>query len=137
MKDKKIFITSSSNPQLCIDVNEGSKKDSANLILFEYKGSPNQIWIRQGSCLVSQNSGKAIDISGGEQEGNKIIQYSKHGKQNQQWQIFPTQSPGLVYIASPSGLALTVKGNNIRSKADIVASRYNGSPNQHWIINYC
>lgn len=138
MEGQNIYITANSNPKMCIDVTGSSKNDSAEVILFDYNGTANQIWIRQGNCLVSKCSGKAMDISGGEKEGSKVIQFGKHGQANQQWQILPVQNnPNLAYIVSPSGLALTVKGNNMRAKTQIVASKYNGSPNQHWIINHC
>ena len=130
-----VYICANSKPNLCLDVNEGSKKDCAHIILFDYTGSKNQIWIRQGSCLVSKNSGKVLDIEGGEVDGKNVIQYKKNGSPNQQFQVIPNQlNPNIVYIASPSGLALTVKDNNITKRAEIVVSKYNGSPNQRWLI---
>ena len=135
---QQAFICSAINPKLCLDVNEGSKKDRARIILFDYTGADNQIWIREGNLLISKNSGKALDIEGGEGEGKNVIQYSKHGRANQQFQIcVPSEgNPNVVYITSPSGLAITVKNNNISKREKIIVSRYTGSPNQHWVLSY-
>ena len=132
-----VYICSNSNPQLCLDVSGAERKDCARVILYKYNGQPNQVWIRQGPCLISKNSGKAMDIEGGELEGKHIIQFKASGQPNQQFSVYPTNNnPNVVYITTPSGLALTVKGNNIREGAEVIASRYNGSPNQHWVLNY-
>ena len=132
-----VYICAYSNPKLCLDVNQGEKKDRARIILFDYNGQPNQIWIREENFLISKNSGKVMDIEGGEIEGKNLIQFTKTGGPNQQFQIIPTRNnPKVAYITSPSGLALTVKDNNIIKRAEIIASKFNAFPNQHWIINY-
>ena len=78
-----------------------------------------------------------MDIEGGELEGKNIIQFTKTGGPNQQFKIVAhPNNPSLAYIASPSGLVLTVKNNNISERAEIIASKYNGAVGQHWFINY-
>ena len=131
-----VFICSAVNPKLCLDVNEGSTKDRAKIILFDHTGGDNQVWIRQGNSLVSKKSGKALDIEGGEGEGKNVIQFTQNNGANQQFQITVGNSSGVVYITSPSGLALTVKNNNINKREEIIVSKLTGAHNQLWVLNY-
>ena len=131
-----VIICSAVNPNLCLDVNEGSTKDRARIILFDYSGNDNQLWVREGNALISKKSGKALDIEGGEGEGKNIIQFSKNNGANQQFKITVGNSSGVVYITSPSGLALTVKNNNIAKREEIVVSKLTGAHNQLWVLKY-
>ena len=131
-----VCICSAVNPKLCLDVKEGSKKDRARIILFDYTGNANQVWIRQGNSLISKSSGKALDIEGGEGEGKNVIQFTKNNGANQNFQITVGNSSGVVYITSPAGLALTVKNNNINKCEEIVVSRLTGAHNQLWVLSY-
>ena len=132
---QNISICPYNNHTLCFDVEQGSKDDRARIILFDCNGQANQVWIRQGPCLVSKNSGKVMDIEGGDNEGKNLIQFTKTGGSNQQFKIVAhPYNPSLVYIAAPSGLVLTVKDNNITKRGEIIVSKYNGSDGQHWFI---
>ena len=133
---QSVCICAATNDKLCLDVNQGSTENRANIILFDYTGSNNQIWIRQGNSLICKNSGKALDIEGGQGEGKNVIQFTKNNGPNQNFKIIPANNQGIVYITSPSGLALTVKGNNIKKREKIIVSRFSGSLNQLWVLRY-
>ena len=131
-----VCICSASNPNLCLDVNEGSTKDRAKIILFDYTGGDNQVWVRVGNSFASRKSGKVLDIEGGEGEGRRVIQFSKNNGTNQQFQITVGNSSGVCYITSPSGLALTVKNNNTAKREEIIVSKFTGAHNQLWVLKY-
>ena len=134
---QKIIISVASNPKLCLSVKGDDMNNRARIILFDYSEQENQIWIRKEKSLESKKSGRVLDIQGGEGEGNNIIQFNGNKSPNQQFEIIRTyNNPNVVKITSPSGLAITVKGNNINKNGEIIASKYKGDSNQHWVLSY-
>ena len=125
----EVYIVSEANHKFCLDVEKASKDDNADIILYELNGTPNQTWILEGTTIKSVNSGKVIDIKGGEEKGNKIIQYEATGGDNQKWYWHSDCT-----IRSEHGLCLDIEKGNIENGTSIIAYPCNGGINQKWKI---
>ena len=83
--------------------------------------------------LVNRGSGKALDVSGSSTaDGGDVVQWSRHGGLNQQWQ-FVDAGGGFYRVRSRhSGKVLDVLGASVANGADVVQWADHGGVNQQW-----
>jgi hypothetical protein len=69
---------------MCMDINGGSRNDSAPIIIWTKHSNWNQKFVfKPDGSIECPETGKVFDISGGSQgNGGKIIMYGKHGNWN-------------------------------------------------------
>ena len=85
--------------------------------------------------IVSRNSGKCLDISGGSTDaGAAAIQWTCHGGPNQQWRLEPAGGGAFRIIARHSGQALDVFGASLDDVAPIIQWPVHGGDNQVWTL---
>lgn len=87
-------ITNASNGR-ALDVNGASTADGANVIIWDYNGSPNQNWTIQPVgggyfTVTAVHSGKALDVyQASTADGASVLQWTLSGSPNQQWSFVP------------------------------------------------
>ena len=123
------YIVSEANPNLALDVAGASKNNGANVVIWDFVGSNNQKWIIRGQEITSVNSGKAMDIQGGEKKGAKIIQWDPNHGPNQKWYFHNDGT-----IRSQNGLCLDISGGKIERGTSVVAWENHNGINQKWRI---
>src|SRR5205823_181750 len=91
--------------------------------------------------IVSVNSGKVLDVSGGSQaDGAMIIQYHFHGGANQLWYIIPVdemvngQRPYQIVSVNNSSKLIDVNRGSTEDGAKIQQWTDNGRANQLWFL---
>lgn len=83
--------------------------------------------------LVSLNSGKCLDVSGGSTAaGAPAIQWTCHGGANQHWRLEPAGGGGFRIISRASGQALDVSGGSVDDNAPTIQWLVHGGDNQVW-----
>ena len=123
------YIVSQANPNLVLDVAGGNKGKGGNVIIWELLDLDNQKWIIQDHEIINVNSGKVLDIEGGENSGSKIIQWDSHHGPNQTWSLHPDGT-----IRSKNGLCLDIRGGKIEKGTPVIAWKSNNGLNQKWRI---
>ncbi|GAA4409594.1 endo-1,4-beta-xylanase [Actinokineospora soli] len=85
--------------------------------------------------LVNRNSGKAVDVLGASSaDGADVVQWSRNGGTNQQWQ-FVDAGGGYYRVRSQlSGKVLDVSGGSTANGADVVQWTDHGGANQQWRV---
>ena len=85
--------------------------------------------------VVNRNSGKSLDVNGGNMNnGGNIIQWDYSGGNNQQGQ-FTSQGNGYFSITNKnSGKSLDVNGGSLNGGAGIIQWDYSGGNNQQWQV---
>ena len=68
-----------------------------------------------------------VDISGGENKGNKLCTWDKHDGDNQKWTFHKDGT-----IRSPHDLCFDINGGNVSDGAEIIAWSVHGGANQQW-----
>jgi len=88
------------------------------------------------STMVSSNSGKCADVeAGGWTSGARVIQYTCHGQDNQQWTI-AAYNGSYQLIVKRTGECLSVAGDSALAGAQTVQYPCGGYTNQLWDIKY-
>jgi ricin-type beta-trefoil lectin protein len=71
----------------CVDTQDGSQADGAQVLYVPCSGSPSQKWTVSGTQLVA-NGGKCVDVSGGEPNPlAPLVLATCNGSPTQQWQL--------------------------------------------------
>jgi hypothetical protein len=86
--------------------------------------------------IISKNSGKCLDVSGGPSAtdpGTPLIQWSCWGGSNQSFQLTPV-ADGFEITAQNSGLQLDVAGISTDDGAAVIQWPYWGGPNEIWRV---
>jgi hypothetical protein len=85
--------------------------------------------------LVNQNSGKCLDLSGGNMANGAVTNqwsYDYNGA-NERWTLIPTENNDHFKIVSwVSGKAVSVSGDSTANSAQLVAWDYNNDSSQQW-----
>ena len=124
------YIVSRANPNFALDVEGESKSDKAHVIIWKFHGKENQIWKLEGTTVTSVNSGKVLDIEGGENPRAQIIQYEANGGDNQKWYWHFDGT-----IRSEHGLVLEIKDGELKEGTDVIANQpIEGNLCQQWRI---
>jgi hypothetical protein len=83
--------------------------------------------------IVSQSSGKVLDVAGGVcDDGASIIQWPLHGGVNQQWRLEPAGNGYVRIVSRLSGKVLDVAGGVNDDGASIIQWPWHGGANQQW-----
>jgi hypothetical protein len=83
--------------------------------------------------ITARHSGKVLDVAGaGLNDGAAVIQYTRHGDQNQQWQITPLSNDEYQLAAVHSGKCLDVAGASTNNSAPLIQWTCNGGGNQRF-----
>ena len=123
------FICSQQNPNLVLDIEGGTTQAGAHLIVWPHHGGANQQFTYDGQSIRSVSSGRVIDISGSETQGQQIIIWDSNRQPNQTWTFHPDGT-----IRSPSGLCLDIKGGNSAQGTKVISWQHTGGLNQKWLI---
>jgi hypothetical protein len=91
--------------------------------------NPNQDYI----ILSALNKGKALDVSQGQKDRNKILLWSKHGNQNQRYKI-KLSNNGRYQIYSNAGGVLQVPGGTPANGTQLAAGQQMNSPGEFFDI---
>ena len=85
------------------------------------------------SALVASHSRKCLDVSGGSlDDGASIIQWNRHGGNNQSWSVQATADGYSRIVSRHSGKCLEVSGWSTDDGASIIQSQCHGGENQQW-----
>ena len=85
--------------------------------------------------VVNQNSGKCLDLSGGNTANGAVTNqwsYDYNGA-NERWALIPTETGDhFLLISWVDGKAVSVSGDSIANEAQLVAWDYNSDSSQQW-----
>lgn len=85
--------------------------------------------------LVNRRSGKAIDVPGSStQQGTGLIQYTRHGNNNQRWRLSDLGSRVYHVVNVNSSLLADVSGGSSADDTAIIQWPNAGGTNQHWML---
>ncbi|HEX8330122.1 MAG TPA: RICIN domain-containing protein [Hymenobacter sp.] len=85
--------------------------------------------------IVSQSSGKCLDINGAStQAGEVALQWDYFGQTNQQWRIVDAGNGYVTLAARHSGQLLDVGGASTQNNAQVLQWPSHGGDNQRWLI---
>lgn len=128
------YISSLSNPNYLLSVQESSLNDEANVDIEENNSLRSQMWSITFSqddfvYINNYNSNKMVDVPGGNTEENtNIWQYSTLASYPQQWVLLPNEDGSIRIVTRlDANKCLTVDETN-----NVVLATYNGSDNQKW-----
>jgi hypothetical protein len=122
-------IQVANNPSLVLDISGGSNDDGAKLIIWGPNGGDNQKFEVTNDTVLCVKSQKVLDCSGGLKKGRSIIQFTYHGRANQQWVYDQTTQ---VIKSKSQNLVLDVKGGNLTAGTEVIAWPPNNGANQKW-----
>jgi streptogrisin C len=110
----------------CLDVNQASTANGAQLQIWDCHSNANQQFTQNGRAL--QVTGKCLDVPNNAAGGTRVQIWDCHGGTNQQWNV---NSNGTISNVQ-NGLCLDVNGGGTANgTAVIVWSCHNGA-NQRW-----
>jgi hypothetical protein len=123
----------------CLDVQEKSMQDGANIQQWDFGNGANQLWdvIHQGKgeySIVSKLSGRALDVQDkSTEDGANVQQYRFANGANQRWRL-QEQAGGYYQIVNvASGKCLDVDNSRVKEDgANVQQWRCAGAPNQQW-----
>ena len=119
-----------------IDIAGGSKKDGANVDIYERGNQGNQkIRIKKNEdgtyMLIALHSNKVLDVEGsGKKNGTNVCQYKNYGGEGQKWYMEPCGEGYYHIISKVNGLYLDVTGGLGRDGQNIEVWRGNGGKGQ-------
>ncbi|MHC5269121.1 RICIN domain-containing protein [Enterococcus sp. LJL98] len=129
---------------MVLSTTPGNNQLKSQLIQTSNQNLATQTWILEGKKLgryTLQNKANQLFVDlkedvGVNQNGNPIIQYTGHGKSNQEWFIIPTTQGAFKIVSSLSGKSLAVKDASIKENAFIIQWTYedNEDLNDEWIL---
>jgi subtilisin family serine protease len=136
------FIRTADIGNRSLDINGGSYKPGAAMLLWDFHGATNQqfhldyIETSGYYTITIVRSGLSIDVTGGSSKpGARIIQWGLHGQFNQQWDVSLDPTCGNYFIRCASnGLSLDVNGGNTKNNGIIIVWGLHGQINQQWLI---
>lgn len=140
----------------CLDVENGSVNDQANVQQYTNHGGDNQRWLLKPIwplvdiaipvayafhpvfMILNGHSGKCLDVENASlQDQANVQQYEPHYGLNQQWIMVPRGSAGeFVLVCRKSRKVLDVKGLSRADNANIHQYAYNDGLNQRWRLQY-
>lgn len=140
---KAYFFESKFNER-CIDVENVSTSNDANIYSWSCHEAGNQRFIVQGSPtagfpeLKPSHSGKCMDVRGDSRrsDGN-IQQYECNGGENQRWRIELSNEPGYFMLRNQySNMCADIYAYRNYDGANIVQYPCNNADNQKWRMQY-
>ncbi|KAI8987095.1 ricin B lectin domain-containing protein [Pilobolus umbonatus] len=114
------FIKSKLNGRV-LDVDSGSDKDGAHIIVYKQKSqdNKNQLWKVHNGALINVKSGKALDVKASKiEDGADIIQYEVQNNQlNQTWKY---TGEGYIRTAADPHFVLDIKNAEDEDGARVI-----------------
>jgi hypothetical protein len=98
--------------------------------------APKGTGLLQSAAIVSQPSGKCLDVAGGSTADKALVQlFGCHGGPNQQWSLSGGGVPGSYQIVNRnSGKCLDVPGGSAADGVGLQQYTCNGGANQQWSV---
>ena len=131
-------ISSKLNPNMCLDINQCSKNDKANLQLWQKNGTNAQKFKVQYNSdgyytIKAICSGKFIDVSAsGKQNGTNIWQYCDNGTDAQKWFIVPDGEGYYCLVSKCNNMCMDVYGAKAINGANIHCWPIHAEDNQRF-----
>lgn len=142
VEDGVYVITSAMDSNKALDVNAESKKDGANVQLWDRNdGNAQRFRVTNlgGNqySIINEYSGKALDIDGNSKKaGANVHQWTWNNSNNQRFVIEPAKNGGYTIKAVSSSLFLDVKGSRTANGTNVIQWTGNGGKaNQRWNLN--
>lgn len=132
----RYLIASALNENQVLDVEQGSRENGGNILLFHRNGAANQTFeiMSNGDGtykIRNVNSGKYIDVeNNGMDPGTNVLQWTGKDVANQRW-VFEDAGNGYYYIRSvSSGLYLDVYNGQSSDGTSVLIYSPKGGTNQ-------
>jgi hypothetical protein len=122
----------------CLDVQDGSKNNKANVFQYEIHGGLHQQWLLTQLTdgyyiLAARHSGKVLDVQGySKEDGANVFQYQLHGGDNQKWEIRAAGDGYYFIVSKISGKALDVQKGSMENTANVFQYKLWEGDNQKW-----
>lgn len=135
----KIFSTIQGDEHKCMDVEGGSRKSCAKIILYPDNGQRNQNFIirkynKVYFVLQAEHSKLVLDICGGKPvNGSQLIQYPFHGGNNQLFR-FSSIDENIFFIFSKLDSKVLDIQKNTANHAHIILNQYNANASQRFLL---
>jgi hypothetical protein len=128
----------SRNSNKCLDVQGASSRENANVQQWGCSGGANQKWdivdLGRGQySIISQNSNKALTVSGGG-DGANVEQNRYNGGANQRWRLERAGNGAYRIINLSTNSCLDVEGAKRDDGANIQMWGCSGGANQTWLL---
>ena len=128
-------IYSKLNSRMVLDISGGSTASGGNLQLYQYNGTPSQLfWIQKSGSyytITPMCSGMALDVQGGTmRSGTNVQQYYSNGTNAQKWRFYNAGN-GYYYIGC-GNYALDATGGKSTNGTNIQIYKPNGTAAQTW-----
>jgi len=131
MSDPDHFvIANEAHPDLVLDIESGSNKGGAKLIVWKHHGGANQQFKFADGFIKSCASGLVVDVEGGTKQGSNIIQWEKHGGPNQRWRFHKDGS----IRCEGTDLCIDINGGSSEPGTKLIAWPFHGGANQKWRV---
>jgi len=128
--DEEVIIVSNLNGMV-LEVEDGLQSDFASIVTYPKDSTRPQQKFKFKDGFIYTHSGKALDVKGSKFEnGVQVIQYTHHGKSNQQWEV---HSDGTIRVKGKN-MCLDVFRANTSQKSEVVVWDHHGKANQTWKI---
>ena len=136
-------ISSKLAPNMCLDINQCSKGDKANLQLWQKNGTDAQKFKVQYDpdgyyTMKAMCSGKFIDVANsGKKNGTNIWQYGANGTDAQKWFIVPDGDGYYFLLPRCNDFCMDVYGAQAKNGANIHCWYIHGDDNQRFKLEKC
>ncbi len=136
--NKKYEFESSVDKNYVLDIQGGSKKDGAQMIVYKRNGGANQKYQfalqSDGTYAIrSVNSKKWLTV---DSKSNKYVQqWSWKGTDAQKWRITVDSSNRVTFVNVATNKCFDVQGGKTKNSAKMIVWQYNGGKNQKWKLN--
>ncbi len=138
------FTIMSLHSGLCLDVEDHSMDERANIVQWEDNGGRSQQWqfihdyIEAPYVIKNRNSGLVFDVEWrSTSAGKDIVQWSNNGGENQQWLVQRVSEDAYYKFTSVnSGLLADVYDKSISPGAKVIQWPDNGQANQIWKLAF-
>ena len=143
LEDGTYRIAMFSNQNIGIDINEFSKDNGANVLIWEWADTNNNQkkfnlrYDENDGCytITNVNSGKLLDVeNGGSTNGSNVWQYEENGSDAQKWRIMKNTNGSFSIVSKHCGLNLDISNGNIANGGNVQIYEENSSPAQQFMF---
>ena len=127
MPEGKYFWLRSHLNNLCLDLSYGKAEDGNNVITWEYREAPHQLWYEDlANHVIRSKADENLVLE--ERDGQVIIAFFHRGKDEQQWEI----QEGRVCKRNDNDRVLHIKNGQEEHAAHLTVERYEGKAEHSW-----
>ena len=143
LEDGTYRIAMFSNQNIGMDINEFSKDNGANVLIWEWADTNNNQkkfnlrYDENDGCytITNVNSGKLLDVeNGGNTNGTNVWQYEENDSDAQKWRIMKNSNGSFSIISKHCGLNLDISNGNIANGGNVQIYEGNNSPAQQFMF---